>query len=66
MKIMEQIIGWLAGILLVVHIPYLIYYNVIQNKSRWRCRGKKYFRPFNPCRESGCKFAKYCDDYEIK
>lgn len=62
----EKVVGWIVGVYLVLQIPYLVYYNVLQITCQWRCRKKKYLKPFNPCHESDCKFAKYCDDYESK
>ena len=60
----EQILGWLVGIYILFYIPVLIYFNVIQISCKWRCRKKKYSKLFNPCKESDCKFRKYCDEYQ--
>ena len=62
----EKIVGWLVGIYILFYIPILIYFNVIQISSKWRCRKKKYSKLFNPCKEHDCKFRRYCDEYERK
>lgn len=63
-KMIEQIVSWLVSIYIVFYIPYMIYLNVIQISSKWRCRKKKYSKLFNPCHERGCRFRSYCDEYE--
>lgn len=60
----EQIFGWVVGIMMLFFIPYTIYFNIIQIYSRWKCRKKTYFKPFKSCHNSSCKFSKYCEDYE--
>lgn len=60
----ERVVNWFVSILIVLNIPYMIYFNVVHIFSKWKCRKKQYFKPFNACHESDCKFAGYCRHYE--
>ncbi len=60
---MEQIVGWVVGILFIASLPYTIYFNIIQISSKWKCRKKHYNEFFNRCHESECKFSDYCQCY---
>lgn len=60
----EQIVGWSVGILMVLNILYITYYNIVCISSKLKCRKKKYLKPINTCHENDCKFAKYCEQYE--
>lgn len=60
----EQIVNWTIGILMVLALPYVVYFNAIHFSARWKCRKKGYAKPFNACHESDCKYAGYCQEYE--
>lgn len=60
----EQIVGWVVGILFLAFLPYTIYFNILHFRSKWKCRKKHYNEFFNRCHESECKFSRYCDYYE--
>lgn len=62
--IFEKVISWIVSIVIILYIPYTIYFNIIQISSKWKCRKKNYLKPFHSCHENNCKFAKYCEDYE--
>ena len=60
----EQAISWCVSILMIVEVSYMAYLNIVQAVSKWKCRKKRYCKPFKPCHESDCKFAGYCEKYE--
>lgn len=59
-----RVLSWFFSILIMLNIPYIIYFNIAHAISKWKCRKKQYSRIFNPCHESDCKFAQYCEKYE--
>lgn len=63
MMMMDVIMGWVAAALVVLFAVYTAYYNVVRISSRWRCRKKGYNNLFKTCHESGCKFARYCENH---
>lgn len=60
----ERVISWVVSILIVLYIPYMIYFNIVHFVCKWKCRKKKYLKPIRSCHESNCKFADFCEDYE--
>lgn len=63
MMVVEQIIGWIVGISLIVFIPYTIYFNIVHFSSKFKCRKKHYDEYFNRCHEDDCKWSKFCENY---
>ena len=60
----ERAISWCVSILMVMEVSYIIYLNIVQSVSKWKCRKKRYSKPLNACHESSCKWANYCENYE--
>lgn len=62
--IIETVISYVGGILLIIFIPFTIIFNIKQFRAKWNCRKKKYNCWFNRCHEDGCKWARYCENYQ--
>lgn len=59
-----RVLSWFFSVLIIMNIPYMIYFNIVHILSRWKCRKKRYSKPFRACHESDCMFAGYCRHYE--
>lgn len=61
---LENVIGWMVDIVFIIMTPIAIIFNIVQFSFKWKCRKKHYNEYLNPCHESNCKWAKFCENYE--
>lgn len=60
----EKVVSYIVSVLIIISIPYTVYFNIEHFRAKWKCRKKGYQEFFNPCHEENCKWARHCDKYE--
>ena len=62
--IIEKAISYIISIILVIFSPFMIVFNIVHFRSKWKCREKHYDRFINRCHEENCKWAQCCENYQ--